>query len=203
MTLTRRTALALLASAAALPAFGQAAPIPLDRISAYLNGIRTAEADFTQINADGTTSSGRLYIHRPNRMRFEYDPPDELLVLASAGQVAIFDSKATEQAEEYPLSRTPLKHILGANIDLGRAKMVVGHGSDGHSTTVVLQDPANPDYGTLRLIFTDAPLELRQWVVTDEYGGETAVLLGPLARGQSYPASHFSIVAERNDRRGR
>lgn len=200
---SRRAALALLASAAALPAFGQAAPIPLDRISAYLNGIRTAEADFTQINADGSTSSGRLYIHRPNRMRFEYDPPDELLVLASAGQVAIFDRKATEQADEYPLSRTPLKHILGANIDLGRARMVVGHGSDGHSTTVVLQDPEHPEYGTLRLIFTDGPLELRQWIVTDEYGGETAVLLGPMTMGRTYPTSHFSIVGERRDRRGR
>ena len=200
MIQTRRTVLALLASAAALPAYGQAAPIPLDRISAYLNAIGTAEAEFTQINADGSTSSGRLFIHRPNRIRFEYDPPDELLVLASAGQVAIFDAKATEQGEEYPLRRTPLNLILGRNIDLGRARMVVDHFGDGTATAVVAQDPDNPEYGTIRLVFTDRPLALRQWVVTDEYGGETSVLLGPLVEGRSYPPSLFSITREREAR---
>lgn len=202
---TRRTALALLAAGAALPAFGQGQvqPIPLDRISAYIRSIRTAETDFTQVNPDGTMSSGKVFLHRPNRVRFEYDPPDETLVLAAAGQVAIFDGKSTEMADEYPLRRTPLNLILGADVDLGRANMVVGHVSDGFSTAVIAQDPEHPEYGTIRLIFTDNPLTLRQWVVTDEYGSETAVLLGPLVEGKDYPPSLFSIVMEQQDRRGR
>lgn len=202
---TRRSLLALLAAGAALPAWGQQAadPIPLDRITAYIQSIRTAEADFTQVNPDGTMSSGRVYMHRPNRVRFEYDPPDETLVLASAGQVAIFDGKSTEMPEEYPLRRTPLNLILGRNVDLGRQDMVVGHISDGFSTAVIAQDPDHPEYGTIRLIFTDTPLTLRQWIVTDEYGNETAVLLGPLVEGKEYPPSTFSITMERNDRRRR
>ena len=202
MMQTRRTLLSLLAASVALPAFGQGTPrpIPLDRISAYIQSIGTAETDFTQVNPDGSISSGRVFLHRPNRMRFEYNPPDETLVLAAAGQVAIFDGKSTEMPEEYPLRRTPLNLILGRQVDLGRADMVVGHISDGFSTAVIAQDPEHPEYGTIRLIFTDNPLTLRQWIVTDEYGNETAVMLGPLVEGKTYPPSFFSIVMAREER---
>lgn len=181
------------------PAF--AAKIPLAELSRYLNGLRTAEAGFTQHNADGTTSKGRVYIHRPNRMRFEYAPPDEALVLASAGQVAIFDSKSNQPPEQYPLRRTPLSLILDRNIDLTRARMVVAHEDMGNATAVVAQDPEHPEYGTIRLVFTANPVQLRQWVVTDEVGGQTTVVLDDLETGKAYPPSMFSINFEQNRRR--
>jgi outer membrane lipoprotein-sorting protein len=68
--------------------------IPLAELSRYLNALTTAESDFTQINADGTISTGRLFIHRPGRVRFEYAAPDSSLVMAGGGQVAIFDDKS-------------------------------------------------------------------------------------------------------------
>ncbi len=114
--------------ALALPAAAE--KISLSEISNYLNKLTTAEAEFTQINADGSIGTGRLIIKRPGRVRFEYAPPDKSLVLASGGQVAIFDPKSNQPPEQYPLKRTPLNLILAANIDLGRAKMVVGHSED-------------------------------------------------------------------------
>jgi outer membrane lipoprotein-sorting protein len=185
---------------AALPA--PAAPIPLAEISRYLNGLRTAEASFTQMNADGSISTGRVYIQRPNRMRFEYDPPDAALVLASAGQVAIFDGKSNQPPEQYPLRRTPLNLILARNVDLTRARMVIAHEqtADG-ATAVVAQDPEHPEYGTIRLIFSAAPVTLREWIVTDEVGSQTQVTLGPLTTGETYPPSLFSITVEENRRR--
>ncbi len=117
-------------------------------LSAYLNGLQTAEADFTQINADGTISTGRLYIKRPGRVRFEYTPPDKTLVMAGGGQVAIFDGGSNNsQPEQYPLARTPLNLILERNVDLGRRSMVVGHDYDGTATVVTAQDPEHPEYG--------------------------------------------------------
>ena len=89
MMLKRLILAPALAALMALPA--QAEKLSLDAISSYINGLKTAEAEFRQINADGSTSSGRVLIERPGRMRFEYAPPDLTLVLASAGQVAIFD----------------------------------------------------------------------------------------------------------------
>jgi len=175
--------------------------IPLAEISAYLNALQTAEAAFTQVNADGSRSTGRVFIHRPNRMRFEYNPPDEALVLASAGQVAIFDRKSNQPPEQYPMRRTPLSLILAPRIDLGRARMVMAHEDMGNATAVVAQDPQHPEYGSIRLIFADNPVRLAQWVVTDEVGTQTTVMLDRLETGKSYPPSLFSINAEMERRR--
>ncbi len=178
----------------ALPA--QAEKLSLSAISSYINGLKTAEADFRQINADGSTSTGRVMIERPGRMRFEYAPPERTLVLASAGQVAIFDGKSNTSAEQYPLSKTPLNLILAPKVDLTKAKMVVGHTEQGGLTLVTAQDPRHPELGTIQLAFSAAPVTLRQWTVTDDAGGQTTVVLGPLKTGQSYPMDTFSINAE-------
>ena len=81
---------------------------------------------------------------------------------------------------------------MGAAGDLGRANMVVGHGFDGTSTVVQAQDPENPDYGSLELMFTDAPVELRKWVVHDGAGGKTTVILGALETGMRLSSTLFS-----------
>lgn len=187
------------AIAAALPA--QAAQISLNRISAYLNALQTAEAGFTQINPDGTISTGRVYIKRPGRARFEYDPPEESLVMAGGGQVAIFDAKSNlGRPEQYPLARTPLSIILERNVDLSRRDMVVGHTYDGTATTVIAQDPAHPEYGRIELNFTDNPVELRQWVVVDGSGARTTIILRDMTTGGDLRASLFSITYETQQR---
>lgn len=193
----KRLVLAVAPVLAALTGFpAQAEMLPLSVISTYINGLKTAEADFRQVNADGSTSSGRVLIERPGRMRFEYAPPERTLVLASAGQVAIFDGKSNTTAEQYPLSKTPLNLILARNVDLTRAKMVVGHAEENGMTVVTAQDPDHPELGTIALAFSADPVTLKQWTVTDEAGGRTTVILGPLKTGASYPSDTFSINAE-------
>lgn len=188
-------ALMLLGTRAAL-----AEKLPLDTLSKYLNGLTTAEADFTQVNSDGSVSTGKIFIKRPGQVRFEYAPPDKSLVLASAGQVAVFDGKSNQAPEQYPLKRTPLNLILADNVNLGRAKMVVGHKSDATSTSVVAQDPEHPEYGTIELKFTANPVELRQWIITDDLGKQTTVILGALKTGGNYGTSLFSITREMEKR---
>jgi len=164
--------------ATAMPAAAQ--KISLNAISNYLNGLNTAKGAFTQVNDDGTISTGTIYIKRPGRIRFEYNPPDKQLVLASGGAVVIYDPKTNEPPETYPLARTPLSIILAKNVNLSRARMVVGHKSDGKSTTVKAQDPEHPEYGNIELVFTANPVELRQWVINDDGGNRTTVILGEL-----------------------
>jgi outer membrane lipoprotein-sorting protein len=157
--------------------------LPLGAISAYLNDLKTAEGSFTQINDDGTISTGTIYIKRPGRMRFEYDPPNSALVVASANAVYIGDRKSNQPPETYPLRRTPLSIILARNVDLSSAKMVVGHDFDGTSTIITAQDPENPEYGNIEMKFTDGPVQLRQWVINDSGGGRTTVILGEMTTG--------------------
>ncbi|WP_133485095.1 LolA family protein [Aliiroseovarius marinus] len=198
MTPLRMTFAALALMATALPA--QAEKISLNAISNYLNGLNTAKSQFTQINDDGTISTGTIYLKRPGRARFEYNPPMDALVVAGGSQVAIFDGKSNAGPQQYPLKRTPLNLILARNVNLGQANMVVGHSYDGTATTVVAQDPENPDVGTIELKFTANPTELRQWIITDNAGSQTTVLLGELEKGIDLGASLFSITAAINKR---
>lgn len=187
-----------LVCATSLPALAD--KIPLSEMSRYLNGFQTAKGSFTQINSDGTIATGTIFIHRPGRVRFEYDPPDAALVMAGGGQVAVFDPKSNTPPEQYPLARTPLSLILARNVDLSRSGMVVGHGEDGPATTVTAQDPDRPDTGTIKLVFTDDPTELRQWVITDDTGSQTTVVLGALEKGGRLRSSLFNIVQETEKR---
>ncbi|MGC1505959.1 MAG: outer membrane lipoprotein carrier protein LolA [Sulfitobacter sp.] len=187
------TAVLSLGLALALPLAAAAQKLPLNDISAYLNKLQTAKGEFTQINDDGSISTGTIYIKRPGKVRFEYNPPESALVVAGSNTVVIFDKKSNQPAESYPLARTPLSIILARNVDLGRANMVTGHSFDGTATVVKAQDPENPQYGNIQLKFTGNPVELRQWVINDGNGGQTTVILGDLQKGGSLPNSLFDV----------
>ena len=193
----RFVCLAVACLMAALPVAAE--KLPLNQLSAYLNDLKVLQADFTQINDDGTLSTGKLFIKRPGKMRFEYNPPDDGLVLVEAGTVAIFDRKSNTRAETYPLRRTPLSIILARNVNLSGARMVTAHDFDGTATIVTAQDPERPEIGNLQLKFTSNPIELRQWVVNDSNGSQTTVILGDMATDLTLSNSIFSI--ERADNR--
>jgi outer membrane lipoprotein-sorting protein len=188
-----RLVLALVLALAAAPA--QADLLPLSNLSRYLNDLDTAQGSFTQINSDGTISTGTIYLNRPGRVRFDYDD-DDLLVIAGGQQVAIFDGRSNTRPETYPLSETPLNLILARSVDLARSGMVIGHRYDGTATRVLAQDPDRPEIGTIELVFTGAPVELRQWVITDNTGAETTVVLGNLVEGGQMSPRLFSIPQE-------
>ncbi|WP_299400990.1 outer membrane lipoprotein carrier protein LolA [uncultured Roseobacter sp.] len=186
--------------ASTLPAAAE--KLSLNAISTYLNGLKTAQGAFTQINDDGTISTGTLYISRPGKMRFEYDPPEQALVVASANAVVIIDKKSNQPPETYPLNRTPLSLILARQVNLDRARMVMGHDYDGTATIVTAQDPDNAEYGTIQMSFTDAPVQLRQWIINDANGGQTTVILGAFETGVSLDSSLFdrSVALRNRDR---
>lgn len=188
-----------LSLAAAVPA--RADLVSLGDLSRYLNGLETAQGRFSQINADGSVSMGDIYVHRPGRMRFEYDS-DDLLVVAGGQQVAIFDGRSNAFPEQYPLSKTPLNLILARRVDLAGSGMVIGHGSDGTNTRVLAQDPDRPENGTIELVFSDDPVALREWVITDATGAQTTVVLGDLTHGARLSSQLFNITAEIQTRNG-
>lgn len=183
--------------AVSAPLAAAAQQLSLNEISGYLNQLRTAKGDFTQINDDGSISTGTIYIKRPGKVRFEYNAPDSGLVVAGANTVVIYDKKSNQPAETYPLARTPLSIILADNVNLGRAKMVTGHSYDGTATTVTAQDPANPQYGNIQMKFTGNPVQLRQWIINDGNGSATTVVLGDMQVGGNISNSLFDTAGAR------
>ena len=191
----RQIIAALAAFALPLPLAAQER-IPLSAISDYLNALTTARGPFTQINPDGTISTGMLYIKRPGRMRFDYDPPDPALVMAGGGTVAIFDRKSNEPPQQFPLKRTPLAVILERDVDLSRAGMITGYRADDISTIITARDPEAPEIGSIELVFTPDPVELRKWIITDEAGSRTTVILGDMETGINLKPALFSVPLE-------
>ena len=142
MTMPRTFLAAILLALTALPAMAQ--QLSLNGISRYLNSLTTLEAEFTQINADQTISTGVIKIQRPGRARFEYNPPDETLVIAGGQQLAVFDAKSNTGPEQYPLRETPLNLILARTVDLSRSGMVVGHDYDSAFSVAVVRFTSRP-----------------------------------------------------------
>ena len=175
--------------------------ISLNEISSYFNAMTTAEAQFSQVTDTGETSTGRLFIRRPGRIRFEYDPPEATLVVVGGGQVAVFDPKSRDEPLRFPLRHSPLSLVLERTVDLAQRDMVVAHFEAESQTAVTLQDPENPDYGFIQLIFTDNPVQLRQWVVQDNSGGRTHIFLDSLTQGVKLSNVLFNIQHEMQKRR--
>ena len=186
---TRRSLLGAASALAVMvvPVFANAAGLPvaapltgqdiadLQRVAAYLNGIRTMYARFQQISPNGGTAGGQLWMARPGRMRFEYDPPSPILLLADMFYVYYVD-KELVQMSKVGLKSTPAWLLLRDPITFDDLIVTrFEHGASAIRVTVV--EKAEPDKGSLTMVFSDRPLALRQWSIVDAQRKTTTVSL--------------------------
>ena len=189
-------ALMLLLSAAAAAAAPVPAPLTQDdtlelqRIAAYLNGIRTMTANFRQVANNGAVSTGKLWVARPGRMRFEYAPPTPITLLADSTSVYYWD-KELDQVSKYELRSTPAWFLLRDPISFGPDVVVTRLERVGAAVRVTVVESAQPDAGSLTLMFTENPLSLWQWIVVDQQGKTTTVTLSDLQFGMALDPKLF------------
>ena len=183
-------ALLLLCGAAVAQPAPAAAPLTqpdtleLQRLAAYLNGIRTMTATFQQVANNGGVSTGRLWVARPGRMRFEYNPPHPIVLLADTASVYYWD-KELNQTSKYELRQTPAWFFLRDPISFGGDVVVTQFERSGGIVRVTVIESAQPGAGSLTLVFTENPLALRQWTVVDQQGKVTHVTLSDLQFGMA------------------
>lgn len=154
----------------------------LQRVAAYLNGIRTMTARFSQLAGNGQQSAGTMYISRPGRMRFEYDPPSPITLLADTFYVYYWD-KDLHQMQQVGLKSTPAWFFLRDPINFTADSIVTGYERAANMIHITVVERANPDQGSLTMVFTENPLALRQWTVVDQQGKTTTVTLSDLQYG--------------------
>lgn len=161
-----------------------------DKLIAYLEGLDTLSGDFTQIAPSGAISEGKFYLDRPGKLRFEYDPPTPLLLVASGGLVYVRD-EALETTDSYPVGRTPLKFLLSRKIDRDDANVVaVDRGVDNVAVTFSSTDEETE--GELTIISNAPDFSLRRWIVRDPQGGLTVVTLNNVKSGERLANSLFA-----------
>jgi len=162
---------------------------------AYLNDQKGLTANFLQVAADGSTRTGKAWLERPGKMRFEYDPPDKQLLVAGYG-LLVYNDPELDQTTNIPLGSTPLGILLSQHVDLtsGNVEVTDIDRQPGEDDITLIRK-GKAAAGSLTLVFGTNPLELRQWVVDDAQGHETRVSLYDIDPGGPYPDSLFQYNA--------
>ena len=184
----------LLLALALLPlARAAAAAVDVSAVEGYLAGLRSAQGGFRQTNPNGSTQTGRFYLQKPGRIRFEYDAPKGAMVIADGTWVGVFDPKSNRNPTRYPLDKTPLGLLLRDRLSLTEPGLVLGatQGPGGIDITVV--DPRAPDAGRMVMTFAPSPVALKQWEITTKVGARTRVVLTDMMTNISLDPSLFNI----------
>jgi outer membrane lipoprotein-sorting protein len=163
------------------------------RVSNYLSSLQTLVGNFVQVGPDGTKTRGDFYIQKPGKVRFEYDPPTPIEIIADGSALVVRDRNLTTQ-DVYPLSQTPLRFLLSDRIDLLRDTNVVNVSSDDLFVTVTIEEK-HALIGTSRLMLMIGAKDgqLKQWTVTDPQGYDTTVAVYNLDSSKKIDPGLFKI----------
>jgi outer membrane lipoprotein-sorting protein len=148
----------------------------LDRISLYLSNMRTLVGSFVQIGPDGRRTNGTFYIQKPGKVRFAYNPPSPIDVIADGSYVVVRNRDLDMQENPWRLSQTPLRYLLADHIDLLHdAKLVSVSANDKFATVVIEENQVVVGTSRLMIMFDAKDLKLKQWTITDPQGLKTTV----------------------------
>ena len=170
----------------------------VDRVSTYLASLRNLSGDFVQVGPDGKKSEGEFFLQKPGKVRFDYNPPNPIELIADGSSVVVRDRKLATQ-DLYPLSQTPLRFLLADHIDLMRDSNVIGVYADDVFVTVVIEERQILG-GThrLMLMFSAQDFQLKQWTITDPQGYDTTVAVYNLDTTKRPDPNMFRIDYTRN-----
>jgi outer membrane lipoprotein-sorting protein len=158
------------------PPLSQADAAEVERLRQYLNGLTTLEAKFQQLDARGNVATGRFWLHRPNRLRFEYDPPNPILIVARGSFLVHFD-KELKETHYLDQDETPAWFLLSKEVRFGENVIVQGVQRDGDRIGVTAQQVGREDEGAITLIFQHSPIKLLGWTMVDAGGNQVYLTL--------------------------
>ena len=163
------------------------------KISTYLSSLQTVVGNFVQVGPDGTKTRGEFYIQKPGKVRFEYEPPNPIAIIADGSMLAVRDRKLATQ-DIYPLSQTPLRYLLSDRIDLMKDTNVVSVTADDLFISITIEE-RQLLLGTSRLLLMIGAKDgqLKQWTVTDPQGYDTTVAVYNLDTSKKVDPGIFRI----------
>jgi outer membrane lipoprotein-sorting protein len=163
------------------------------KVSAYLSSLQTLVGNFVQVGPDGSKTKGDFYIQKPGKVRFEYDAPSPIDIIADGSAVAVRDRKLATQ-DIYPLSQTPLRYLLSDRIDLLKDTNVVSVMADNLFVSITIEEK-QALIGTSRLMLMIGAKDgqLKQWTVTDPQGYDTTVAVYNLDANKKVDPALFKI----------
>ncbi|MDC0196519.1 outer membrane lipoprotein carrier protein LolA [Gammaproteobacteria bacterium] len=185
----------LLASQPITTKFSSEEKDDIRRIETHLNGIKSLRADFLQVSSNGTMATGKLYMARPGRIRFEYDPPSPIL-LVSDGYFLRYVDKDLKQVTHLWLDNTPIGFLLDDEIKLNESITITKFSRNANVLIITLTNSEKPEKGIISLIFSDKPLKLKKWVIKDAQGITTTITLNNSERAIKINPILFELTSD-------
>ena len=150
----------------------------IKQIEDYLNNIKTLDAKFVQTASNGGAAEGHIYISKPNKIRMEYAPPVDVLIVGD-GDYVVYNDKELDQVTHIDYSDIPATVILADNIKIdGKALKVIDFDKDAGTTMITVEQGEKSSIGPITLIFSNQPeFELKQWRIVDPQSVEVSVSL--------------------------
>jgi outer membrane lipoprotein-sorting protein len=172
----------------------QAAPATVDsnlaEVEQYVNSIRTLQARFVQNSPNGSVGHGTLYVRRPGRMRFEYDPPSKLKIVADGSQVTMWNT-ATRDFGQWPIGWTAASFLVKEPFRLsGDLKVEKVERANG-LLVLTMSQVRKPQEGRVVVRLAENPLQLRGWSIIDGRGQRVDVALSNVQTGGQLADSLF------------
>lgn len=153
-----------------------------DEVMRYLEGLTSLSGAFVQTAPSGAVASGQFYLRRPGQIRFDYDDPSPITIVATQGMVYV-ENAELETTDSYPLKKTPLRFLLSKKIEIGDATLkTVERGGDSIAITYASTDEETE--GEITLVLSAPRLAIEQWAVRDAQGGVTVVALQDVSTGE-------------------
>ena len=148
----------------------------ITRLEAYLNELSTVKSRFVQISTRGNFAEGDLFLSRPGRIRFEYDPPHPVLLIADGHSFLYYD-RDLKNATFIPMEDSPLWFLIQDQVSLTNEIDIVSIIEQDATIALTLKGESMEDVGEVTLVFSDEPVSLRKWVMTDAEGTVVQVAL--------------------------
>ena len=162
-------------------------------VKEYLNNLNSLEADFLQVSSDGNIKEGKIFLSLPGKLRISYKNPDNLLITSNGFWLTVQDKKL-KQSNNFPLNQTPLNFFLNKEFNFNDDEFKVKFEKSSGIITLTFSDNQRLNSSIFKLVFTNNPLNLKKWVIIDEFNNETSVLLQNLITGNKY--SHVLFFPE-------
>ncbi len=170
----------------------------VDKINAYMSGMQNLNGSFIQVGPDGKKSQGTFYIQKPGKVRFEYDPPSPMELIADGDSVVVRDRNLATQ-DVYPLSQTPLRFLLADRVNLLRdTNLLAVYADDVFITAVIEEKNGIVGNSKLMIMFSAKDMSLKQWTITDPQGYDTTVAVYNLDTTKRADPNAFRIDYTRN-----
>ena len=164
-----------------------------DKVKKYLNSLQSLEANFVQVTSDGNIKKGKIYISIPGKLRISYEKPNDLLITSKGFWLVVQDRKL-KQTNNYPLHKTPLNLFLNKKLNFNEDDFKLKFEKESGIVSVEFLNNEQLIGRSFKLIFTHSPIQLKKWIITDEFDNQTSVLFQNLIIGKKY--SHLLFFPE-------